>query len=51
MIDGLQLFNFTEPQMKKICGVALGSALYDVIHGGNRSFDRRARDAMIGKLQ
>ena len=46
LIDGIQLFNFTEPQMKSICGVALGSALYDSIHG-NRAHDRRAREAII----
>ena len=46
LIDGAQLFHFTEPQMKTICGVALGSALYEVIHG-NRAQDRRAREAII----
>eukprot|EP00943_MAST-04B_sp_MAST-4B-sp1_P005450 g5450.t1 len=32
MIDGVQLYNLNEVQMKQICGDALGSALYQSIH-------------------
>ena len=32
MVDGLQVYNLTESQMKDICGKALGSALYQNLH-------------------
>ena len=43
MVDGLQVYNLTESQMKDICGKALGSALYQNLHpeskrNGNRPY-------------
>ena len=40
MIDGIQLFNLNENQMKEICGKALGSSLYESIHPVDNKFSR-----------
>ena len=41
MVDGLQVYNLTESQMKDICGKALGSALYQNLHPESKRNGKR----------